>query len=97
MDARRVDIQPIVGEHVGALDDEQHGQEVSVAEAVCCAQYVIGRGRVEFLDQVAQRQSRDDVRAPHGFFAAAARLYADAANVAALSVDAHDGCVEAHA
>ena len=62
-DVRLVDVDPGVREGLGAVDDQDDGQEVAVLQRLGRLDDLGRRGRVHRADQVADRQRREEVLA----------------------------------
>jgi len=86
-----VDVDPVVGEQVLAVDHERDCEEVAVAEALGGVDHRGARGRVGQAGDVAEGQRGDDMRR-------AQRLAAghDLHHAVAVEANLLDGRVEAH-
>ena len=62
LDVGLVDVDPVVGEQVLAVEHERDGQEVAVAQALGGLDDALRGRRVGDADRRAQRQRRDDGR-----------------------------------
>ncbi len=61
--ARIMDIDPVVGEDVGAIDHHRDADEVPIAKTVGGFAHAFRRGRLEARDELADRHARDEVGA----------------------------------
>ena len=61
--ARLVDVDPVVGEEVGLVDDQRDGDEIAIAQLRRRRRAERGSGSMRG-DELADRRRRDDVLAP---------------------------------
>ena len=61
-DARVVDVDPVVREHLRPIDHQRHADEVAVGKGARRLTHRVRRGRIEQADQLADRDGGDEVR-----------------------------------
>src|ERR1700687_5067825 len=56
-----MNVDPVVRENVGAAHNEHDGEIIAVAQLIRGAPHLVGRGRIERVDQVTNRHAGDEV------------------------------------
>ncbi len=94
LDGRIVNVDPVVREQLGAIDDHRHGDEVPILEIARRLLHGGRRAAAQAPHQMRQRHRRDDVRGRLEQAATVGVLDLDAANGVAVVRDGGDARVQ---